>query len=60
MTPPPPRSAIEMTYTKYSRTRNGWLEGLKKELWNIIDNVTLNNTAKLEANLPGTLTMETT
>ena len=56
---PPPRSAIEMMRTKDSRKRNGWLKALKKELKNIIDNGTLDNTAKLEANEPVTMTMET-
>jgi hypothetical protein len=56
---PPPYYAIEMTCTKYMRKRNGWLHDLTKELTNIIDNSTPDNTAKLEVNKPVTLTMET-
>jgi hypothetical protein len=45
--------------TKDPRKRNGWLKALKKEFKNNIYNGILDNTAKLEANEPGTLTMDT-
>jgi hypothetical protein len=48
----PSHNAIEMMRAKYARHRNGWLKALMKELKNIIDNSTLGNTAKLEANEP--------